>query len=149
MTHPVRIQRRAPICCGAFARLTSGAEIYPHRPDLHGNPIYVCDACRSRVGCHPGTITPLGTPATAETRGLRRRLHDLRLDPIWKRAPDGQRAAYRRMAYAVLADRLGIEPKEVHVGHFDADRCRAAWTALAGVTVDNIKEIYDAINARR
>lgn len=137
--------RNAPECCGGRARLTSGKEIYPHRPDLHRNPIWVCDKCNGRVGCHPDSVRPLGKPATAETRDARSRLHDLRLDPIWKRAPEADRKACRKMAYAVLAHRMGRKKGEVHVGEFSIEECRIAWRALAGLTADNIREAYDEI----
>ena len=46
-------------CCGCDtgteARLTNGAEIYPHRPDLHELPFWKCDKCGNFVGCHHKT----------------------------------------------------------------------------------------------
>ncbi|MGI9484465.1 MAG: zinc-finger-containing protein [Geminicoccaceae bacterium] len=54
--------------CGGDCRLTDGAEIYPHRPDLADKQIWKCDACKARVGCHPDTTDPLGQkPCEPET----------------------------------------------------------------------------------
>lgn len=75
-----------PLCCGVPARLTSGAEIYPNRPDLRTKPIWKCDRCKSYCGCHPGTTKSLGVPANAATRKARSQFHDLVFDPIWETA---------------------------------------------------------------
>lgn len=77
-------------CCGCQthteARLTNGAEIYPHRQDLKDLPFWRCDACRNYVGCHHKTgnpTAPLGCIPTPEIKAARQRIH-LALDPIWK-----------------------------------------------------------------
>lgn len=136
-------------------RLTDGREIYPHRPDLHEKPIWICDSCGGRVGCHPGTLDPLGTPADAELRRARSMLHDHMLDPLWRRADassiyaksekdDHSRRIIRRAArvrvYAYLADRLGLTQDETHVGMFDLETCRKAWVILRGVKYEQIRE---------
>lgn len=49
------------------ARLTDGAERYPHRPDLYELPFWKCDTCGNYVGCHHKTrapTKPLGCIAT-------------------------------------------------------------------------------------
>lgn len=65
-------------CCGCktkvSARLTDGAEVYPHRPDLHDLPFWRCDACGNFVGCHHRTkkrTGPLGCIPTPEVRWAR------------------------------------------------------------------------------
>jgi zinc-finger-containing domain len=68
------------------ARLTDGAEIYPHRPDLAAIPFWICDTCGNYVGCHYKTANPtypLGIIATKELKAARMRIHAL-LDPLWK-----------------------------------------------------------------
>jgi hypothetical protein len=62
----------APICpkCRTPARLTRGAEVYPHRLDLREKPFWLCDGCGAFCGCHPNTTRSLGSPADAETRNL-------------------------------------------------------------------------------
>lgn len=155
-------------CCGQPCRLTTGAEVWPYaRAEILAKPIWVCDVCMGRVGCHPGGNEPLGTPAGPDLRRARMLLHDKMLDPIWhnawtlpcyaedrplsprqqrkgaKRGGDGKRLAItqqaRRRTYAFLAARLGIPPEDCHVGAFDLEQCRAAWRALAGVTYEEIR----------
>ncbi len=43
-------------------------------------------------------------------------------DPLWRgQLPKG---AARRKAYRWLADQLGIDPKDCHIGMFDVEMCR-------------------------
>lgn len=147
----------APTCgtCRAKARLTNGAEVYPHRADLHGIPIWVCDGCGGRVGCHPGTTTPLGTPAGPALRKARSLLHDDRIDPLWKQAHmapcyggpihDAKRIKKiqqraRGRVYTFLAERMGIKSEDCHTGMFTIEQCRQAWAALQGVTYMDIRK---------
>lgn len=149
----------APTCgtCRVKARLTNGAEVYPHRRDLHGKPIWVCDGCGGRVGCHPGTTTPLGTPAGPALRRARSMLHDERIDPLWKQAhmalcysSDGPIHDERRIkkiqqkargrVYTFLAKRMGIASQNCHTGMFSIEQCRQAWSALDGVTYMDIRK---------
>ena len=61
----------------------SGADIYPHRPDLVGKSFYQCNDCKNFVGCHPGSNNkPLGCIATPEVKNARRKIH-LLLDSLW------------------------------------------------------------------
>lgn len=144
-----------PFCgsCNRASRLTDGREIYPHRPDLAERKIWKCDGCTGRVGCHPGTTVPLGTPANAELRNARSILHKQRFDPIWKTAdqtggyrPEDEKArwrirrAARTRLYAFLADKLEIDVDACHIGMFDLKTCRRAWTALKDVTYPQVRE---------
>ena len=143
----------APHCCGKPTRLTNGREIYPHLPRLASKPIYTCDQCGARVGCHPGTTDPLGTPANAELRRARMELHNRMIDPLWQTAdrsggyqPEDEKArrrirrSARTRVYEFLADRMGITRDECHTGMFDMEQCRAASRALKGVTYFEIRE---------
>jgi len=91
-------------CCGCSkavkARLTDGAEIYPHRPDLSDLPFWRCDGCRNFVGCHHKTkdrTNPLGCIPTPEIKNARSHIHRI-LDPIWKRGKMKRSAVYDRIA---------------------------------------------------
>lgn len=143
----------APTCnCGLVSRLTNGKEIYPHRPDLHSKAIYVCDGCGGRVGCHPGTTNPLGTPADAELRNARMKVHEL-MDPIWKTAEkspcysDGKdrkaikiiRRAARSRVYAYLAHHMKMDRSETHTGMFNMQQCREAYRLLMRKTYSDIR----------
>lgn len=95
-------------CCGCqtkvSARLTNGAEIYPHRKDLHDLPFWKCDACGNYVGCHHKTknrTRPLGCIPTPEIKDARRHIHSL-LDPLWKTGKFDRKKLYQR-----LSDELG------------------------------------------
>lgn len=95
-------------CCGCgadvTARLTDGAEVYPHRPDLYALPFWKCDACGNFVGCHHKTSTPtkpLGVIPTAEIKAERQKIHRI-VDPLWQggKWPRGK-------LYAEIARRIG------------------------------------------
>lgn len=86
------------------ARLTNGAERYPHRPDLADLPFWKCDTCGNYVGCHHKTKTPtrpLGVIATPEILDYRKRIHAV-IDPLWK---DGHIA--RGKLYSLISKELG------------------------------------------
>ena len=86
------------------ARLTSGAEVYPHRSDLSELPFWKCDQCGNFVGCHHKTqdsIRPLGCIPTPEIKEERKRIHRI-LDPIWR---SGKMS--RKEIYAAISKRVG------------------------------------------
>lgn len=98
------MSRRDIYCAGCSkevaARLTDGAEIYPHRYDLADLPFWRCDDCGGYIGCHHKTknpTAPLGCIPTPAMRAARRRLHAV-LDPVWKRGHLPRQEVYRRMA---------------------------------------------------
>ena len=91
-------------CCGCAAdvpaRLTSGREVYPHRPDLARLPFWRCDTCGNHVGCHHKTrdrTRPLGAIPTAALRTARRHIHAA-LDPIWKSGRMSRDELYARLS---------------------------------------------------
>lgn len=115
-------------CCGCGgdvdARLTDGGEIYPHRPDLHSLPFWLCDACLNFVGCHHKTkhrTEPLGCIPTAELKEARKKLHAL-IDPIWQSGKMG-----RRELYAAMSRELGWEYHTAKTRTMD--EARAAYRA--------------------
>ena len=94
-------------CCGCQAdveaRLTDGAEIYPHRPDLHSLPFWKCDTCSNSVGCHHKTknrTRPLGCIPTKEIKDARQHIHRI-LDPLWKSGRMSRRKAYEELAKVI------------------------------------------------
>lgn len=121
-------KRDFTIClyCDEKARKTTGVEIYPSRPDLAEKIFWKCDQCGAYVGCHPGTDRPLGRLADAELRGAKMTAHDA-FDALWKRK-HGQRHSpkmgSRSLAYAWLAEKLGIDMNDCHIGYFDVTTCR-------------------------
>lgn len=115
-------------CCGCGrevdARLTNGAEIYPHRDDLRGLPFWKCDKCGNFVGCHHKTknrTRPLGCIPTPELKEARKHLHAL-IDPIWQSGKMG-----RRELYAAMSRDLGWEYHTAKTRTMD--KARAAYRA--------------------
>lgn len=112
-------------CLSWNVRMGTGAEIYPHRPDLFDLQYWICE-CGAYCGCHKGTdYTPLGRPAGPATRKAREAAHAA-FDPLWKRVAerDNLNAGHaRNRGYRFLAGQLGIERADCHISHMDAVRC--------------------------
>lgn len=137
--------------CGAEAFITDGRTIYGY--NYHDSYFWKCPTCpNAYVGCHGKTKKPLGRPANAALRRARSILHEERIDPLWKTAietgdyqPEDNVArsiitkTARSRVYWFIADKLGIERWQSHVGEFDLEQCRAAWVALKGVDFPMIR----------
>lgn len=127
----------APICgegCQpGSVTLSSAAELYPHRPDLAGNWRWRC-SCGAHCGTHPN-LTPVGSPASAETRKARMAAHEL-FDPLWRRRMEisgiSQKAA-RGRAYKWLAEQMGIDRKHCHIGMMNAEQARRVVAICAAI----------------
>ena len=106
--------------CGKTASLVTGDKIYPHRPDLYHLKFYHCDNGHvpAFVGCHKGTINPLGTLANADLRRHRSQAHAV-FDALWK-----TKKMTRAQSYQWLAHTLAIDKKDCHIAMFDVDLCR-------------------------
>lgn len=98
--------------CGRQTDKVTGADIYPHRPDLKSKVIYRCVPCKAHVGCHPGTDRPLGRLANADLRKAKMAAHAA-FDP-----------SARAEAYQWLAEALGISRDDCHIGMFDVETCK-------------------------
>lgn len=80
--------------------------------------IYWCRPCNAYVGTHKyDNVTPLGTLANAELREYRKKAH-LVFDKRWRNG-----AGRRKLEYKKLADWLGIEVNDCHIGMFDKEKC--------------------------
>lgn len=110
--------------CNKPAELVGGEEIYPHRPDLYQKKFWRCRPCKAYVGCHKPNVgygdgtRPLGRLANAELRAAKSAAHAA-FDPVWQNG-----FVRRGSAYAWLADKLGIQPKQCHIGEFDVEQCK-------------------------
>lgn len=111
--------------CHRGAELVSGVKIYPHRLDLRGKSFWRCEPCAAWVGCHPGTVKPLGRLANAELRRAKMKAHAA-FDPLWKSG-----VLDRHSAYAWLAEVLGVSRADCHIGMMDVDACKAVVAAVA------------------
>lgn len=133
--------RIPPICpyCMTPAKLVDSAEIYGRS---FGNA-WVCGqypACDAYVGVHKATNEPLGRLANPELREAKKRAHAA-FDPLWVNAvalyepiaADSRKARNkaagrirrraRKRAYAWLAEQLGIDPDDCHIGFFGVEEC--------------------------
>lgn len=110
-------------CCGCGekveARLTDGAEIYPHRKDLCDLPFWKCDACGNYVGCHHKTenrTRPLGCIPTPEIKNARQRIHKL-IDPAWQSG-----TINRKNLYAMIGEKMGKKYHTANIRSVDEAR---------------------------
>lgn len=94
-------------CCACGkkvdARLTNGAEAYPHRNDLRGLPFWKCDTCGNFVGCHHKTknrTRPLGCIPTKEIKNARQHIHKI-LDPLWQSGKFSRRQIYGKISAVI------------------------------------------------
>lgn len=115
--------------CNTNATLVDGSYVYLHRQDLWKKDFWVCRNCDARVGCHPGTVKPLGRLANAELRGWKMQAHAA-FDPLWKT----KRIGSRSKAYSWLADKLKINKCDCHMGMFDVDMCKRVVGVCDGFT---------------
>lgn len=127
------VDRKTIWCCGCAAdvraRLTSGREVYPHRPDLSKLPFWKCDGCGNHVGCHYKTknrTNPLGNIPTPELRTARQHIHRV-IDPIWK----GKRMS-RGKLYAIISEKIG---RQYHTGEIKTlDEAREVYRIATAIT---------------
>lgn len=107
-----------PICfCGA-------GMIF--RPSDYGG-FYGCSTypkCDGLVGAHKKTGAPLGLPAPQWLRQVRHELH-LVFDDLWDNRSFVNKPS-RSQTYDWLAEELGIENHECHIGMFDSETCARA-----------------------
>ena len=108
---------RPPHCpyCGKPSEPALGSRVYPNRPDLADERLWVCWPCDARVGTHPDG-KPLGRLANADLRRARSEAHKA-FDPLWR-----DDAMERSVAYAWLECELGAGSR-VHIGNADEETC--------------------------
>lgn len=98
-----------------------GALVKRHTKD--GKPYWCCTEsnCNATHGAH-GDGTPLGVPGDSYTRFVRKVAHEV-FDKLWNTAPRDEQQDARLAAYKWLADRLGIDRDDAHIGKFDVEAC--------------------------
>lgn len=79
--------------------------------------IYLCKKCKAYIGCHNNTKEPLGTPANAELRSLRRTCHS-RFDSLWTSG-----SMSRHDAYKLLSNIMKKDLNDSHFGMFTEEEC--------------------------
>jgi hypothetical protein len=125
-------------CCGCEgkvnARLTNGAEIYPHRLDLHEIPFWICNKCGNYVGCQHKTdnrTKPLGCIPTPEIRNARKEIHKI-LDPLWKSG-----RVSRKTLYAAISDHIGWKYHTADIRSID--EARKVYKFIREYTIEAVK----------
>lgn len=114
-----------------------------YRPTSQGiyaqewGPLWYCQPCHAWVGCHPGTVKPLGRTANAELRRAKQQAHSA-FDQIWKLA-----LLPRSQAYARLAEAMGKPTTDMHIGMLDVDECRKV-VEIADTLRDELVASYRA-----
>lgn len=111
--------------CGKEAKLVTGKETYPHRPDLFSLKFWQCKPCDAFVGCHkPHRLNnfaddvALGKLANFHLRKARSEAHRA-FDPIWR---SGE--LDRGTAYLWLANALQLPTHLCHIGEFNMENCQ-------------------------
>lgn len=135
---------RKIFCCGCQAsvdaRLTYGAEVYPHRKDLATLPFWKCDNCGNWVGCHHKTknpTNPLGVIPTLEIKKARQHIHRI-LDPIWKSGGMKRREVYRE-----IERRLGMK-KDYHTANIRSiDHARKVYRVVQAIAAEQSGEVVE------
>lgn len=98
-------------CNGPVVK-TSNAEIYGK--EFGNGMCYLCRNCKASVGTH-NNGKPLGILANREMRALKKCCHEL-FDYVWRFG-----GLTRSGAYTILSEKLGIDRKDCHFGHFGID----------------------------
>jgi len=109
-----------PYCHGQ-AELVDSEVIYGRSYGM----AYLCRPCKAWVGCHAGTVKPLGRLANAELRAAKMAAHSA-FDPLWQaKVKQGwSKKKARGAGYNWLIEQLGIPREECHIGMMDAETCR-------------------------
>ena len=125
-------------CCSVNIELTTNDVIYGR---IYGNwpKIYYCNDCRAAVGCHPGTVIPLGRMADRATRQLRAKAHE-EFDKLWQSG-----LMSRSKAYNWLALTLGIDPSQCHISWLSKDQLKD----VATLSADYFSNNYAALVRRK
>lgn len=106
--------------CNKLSELVDSSEVYGKSYGY----MYICWDCKAYVGCHKGTVKPLGTLANAELRDLRKQCHAA-FDPIWQSGKTRRKKAYKELSLL-----LGIPVQETHFAMFDKSRCLEALSKI-------------------
>lgn len=108
--------------CGGAVRLVSASKVYgpaaAARLGIDRQSFYQCQNCNARVGCHPGSMRPLGNLANEALRMKRMETHHV-FDSFWK-----ERGMSRTQAYKWMAKKMRLSEELAHIGGFEMDRCQ-------------------------
>lgn len=123
-------RKRQILCnyCGHHSDYVDSSEVYRRSYGM----IYLCRPCNAWVGVHKNTDKPLGRLANASLREWKKKAH-ASFDPLWKRklskrqkelGLDYKKSYARESGYKWLAEQMGIDGKDCHIGMFDIEQCK-------------------------
>lgn len=129
--HPMKVVEKRCEYCGGLAVLLSDSKKIYHGRDY--GPAWYCDNNHEPawVGCHGGSYIPMGRLANKELREAKQAVH-ANFDWMYKlKVSRGQKKHEARgAAYKWLAEQMGIEPKDCHIGMFSLEQCARALEIL-------------------
>lgn len=111
------------VYCKGYCDFVDSIEIYRH---TSYGMAYWCRKCNAWVGTHNGGDQSLGTVAKSTLRYLRHQAH-LLFDPLCEakmRAGGLKKKGAKAAGYKWLAEILGIDVVECHIGYFNIERCK-------------------------
>lgn len=110
--------------CGGKVIFTDNKEVYGR--SYGSGKCYLCIECKAYVGTHNTgeKDKALGLLANERMRKGKVICHNL-FDKQWR-----YQGRNRGKCYRELADKLGIDPKDCHFGHFDLEMLRKAYRIL-------------------
>lgn len=107
--------------CGGVVHLVPASKVYgsaAKRLGIEREKFYQCQNCNARVGCHKGTVRPLGNLANEVLRMKRMETHQV-FDGFWK-----ARGMSRTQGYKWMAKKLRLSEERAHIGGFEMDQCQ-------------------------
>ena len=121
--------------CGKSAVLVPDTEVYSRS---YGGRVWRCLPCGAWVGCHKNSkrFIPLGRLANAELRKAKIEAHAA-FDPLWKAVAERDQINQfraRNRGYAWLAEMMGMDQEQCHIGKFDAAQCGRVVELCRGIT---------------
>ncbi len=132
------LERPTPPCpyCKKSTLYVEDSHVYRKS---YGGELLICSAwpvCDAYVGCHRHSGWPKGTLANGELRLWRRSVHG-QFDPIWT-SYRGDKSKARSALYVWLADKMGIQLKNCHIGMFTIEQCEQA---IKFIQFENVKTL--------
>lgn len=119
----IKFEKRPKICpfCGNKVIYTSNSLVYGK--EYRNGKCYLCKNCYAYTGVHTGTDIAVGILANKEMRNLKIQCHDI-FDKLWTNNKE------RNQLYKKLAERMNIDRKHCHFGHFDIKELQKALEIL-------------------
>lgn len=143
-------RQRAIPCpyCGNDAPLfLSSVAIYGKGNDY--GPRYWCQPCKAHVGCHPGTLEPLGSPAQGDLRRARMDAHTA-IDAFWKgKGSQNNQRRLRSNAYSWLQQAMQLQPAQCHIGGFTIEQCERVVKLCSERTTGNLASKLAALKPKK